>query len=71
MKMTPRLIIIGGLAVVLTVVAFVVFLPYVVFQPEADRSRPSPTPRSSSRAATSTSATAACTATASSRAPVT
>jgi cytochrome c oxidase cbb3-type subunit I/II len=34
MKMTPRLIIIGGLAVVLTVVAFVVFLPYVVFDPE-------------------------------------
>ena len=33
-KMTPRLIVIGGLAVVLTVVAFVVFLPYVVFQPE-------------------------------------
>ena len=34
MQMTPRTIIIGGLAVVLTVVAFVVFLPYVVFQPE-------------------------------------
>jgi cbb3-type cytochrome oxidase cytochrome c subunit/cytochrome c553 len=33
MKMTPRLIIIGGLAVVLTVVSFVVFLPYVVFRP--------------------------------------
>jgi cbb3-type cytochrome oxidase cytochrome c subunit len=33
MKMTPRLIIIGGLAVVLTVVAFVVFLPAVVFKP--------------------------------------
>ncbi len=33
MKMTPRLIIIGGLAVVLTVVAFVVFLPTVVFKP--------------------------------------
>ena len=34
MKMSPRLIIIGGLAVVLTVVAFVVFLPAVVFQPK-------------------------------------
>ena len=33
MKMTPRLIIIGGLAVVLTVVAFVVFLPVRVFKP--------------------------------------
>ncbi len=34
MKMSPRLIVIGGLAVVLTVIAFVVFLPYVVFQPK-------------------------------------
>lgn len=34
MKMSPRLIIIGGLAVVLTVIAFVVFLPAVVFQPK-------------------------------------
>ena len=34
MKMSPRLIIIGGLAVVLSVVAFVVFLPAVVFQPK-------------------------------------
>ncbi|NTU72157.1 MAG: c-type cytochrome [Coriobacteriia bacterium] len=34
MKMSPRLIIIGGLAVVMTVVAFVVFLPAVVFKPQ-------------------------------------
>jgi len=34
MKMSPRLIIIGGLAVVLSVVAFVVFLPAIVFQPK-------------------------------------
>ena len=34
MKMSPRLIVIGGLAVVLTVVAFVVFLPAVVFKPK-------------------------------------
>ena len=33
MRMTPRMIVIGGLAVVLTVVAFVVFLPYAVFKP--------------------------------------
>ena len=33
MQMTPKTIIIGGLAVVLTVVAFVVFLPYAVFKP--------------------------------------
>lgn len=33
MHMTPKMIVIGGLAVVLTVVAFVVFLPYFVFQP--------------------------------------
>lgn len=33
MKMSPRMIVIGGLAVVLTVVAFVVFLPAVVFKP--------------------------------------
>lgn len=33
MKMTPRLIIIGGLAVVLSVVAVVVFLPYAIFKP--------------------------------------
>jgi cbb3-type cytochrome oxidase cytochrome c subunit len=32
--MSPRLIVIGGLAVVLTVIAFVVFLPYVVFNPQ-------------------------------------
>lgn len=34
MRMTPKLIVIGGLAVVLSVVAFVVFLPYAVFRPE-------------------------------------
>ncbi len=34
MKMSPRLIVIGGLAVVLTVIAFVVFLPYAVFKPQ-------------------------------------
>ncbi|MBU4555690.1 MAG: cbb3-type cytochrome c oxidase subunit II, partial [Actinobacteria bacterium] len=34
MRMTPKLIVIGGLAVVLSVVAFVVFLPYAVFNPE-------------------------------------
>lgn len=33
MKMTPRMIIIGGLAVVLSVVAVVVFLPYAIFKP--------------------------------------
>ncbi|MDO8962907.1 MAG: c-type cytochrome [Coriobacteriia bacterium] len=33
MKMTPRLIVIGGLAVVLSVVAVVVFLPNFVFKP--------------------------------------
>jgi mono/diheme cytochrome c family protein len=33
MKMTPRMIVIGGLAVVLSVVAVVVFLPYAVFKP--------------------------------------
>jgi len=33
MKMTPKLIVIGGLAVVLSVVAVVVFLPYAVFRP--------------------------------------
>lgn len=34
MRMTPKLIVIGGLAVVLSVVAFVVVLPYAVFNPE-------------------------------------
>jgi mono/diheme cytochrome c family protein len=33
MKMTPRMIVIGGLAVVLSVVAVVVFLPYALFKP--------------------------------------
>lgn len=33
MKMTPRIIVIGGLAVVLGVVAVVVFLPYAIFKP--------------------------------------
>ena len=33
MTMTPRIIIIGGLAVVLSVVAVVVFLPYAIFKP--------------------------------------
>ncbi len=33
MRMTPRLIVIGGLAVVLSVVAVVVFLPYAIFKP--------------------------------------
>lgn len=34
MKMTPRVIVIGGLAVVLSVIAVVVFLPYIIFNPE-------------------------------------
>lgn len=34
MKMTPRMIVIGGLAVVLSVIAFVVFLPKAIFTPE-------------------------------------
>jgi cbb3-type cytochrome c oxidase subunit II len=33
--MTPKTIIIGGLAVVLSVVAIVVFLPYAIFKPAA------------------------------------
>jgi cbb3-type cytochrome oxidase cytochrome c subunit/cytochrome c553 len=33
MKMTPRLIVIGGLAVVLSVISFVVFLPAALFKP--------------------------------------
>lgn len=33
MQMTPKTIIIGGLAVVLSVVAVVVFLPYAIFKP--------------------------------------
>jgi cbb3-type cytochrome c oxidase subunit II len=33
MKMTPRIIVIGGLAVVLSVVAVVVFLPAAIFRP--------------------------------------
>ena len=33
MKMTPRLIVIGGLAAILSVVAVVVFLPFAVFKP--------------------------------------
>ena len=70
MKMTPRLIIIGGLAVVLTVVAFVVFLPAVVFKP-APTVNTCPSPPRNSSAGTCTSPTAACTATASSRAPAT
>ena len=34
MKMNPRTIIIGGLAVMLSVVAVVVFLPVAVFHPK-------------------------------------
>ncbi|MHB9150757.1 MAG: c-type cytochrome [Thermoleophilia bacterium] len=33
MRMTPRIIIIGGLAVVLSVIAVVVFLPFAIFKP--------------------------------------
>lgn len=33
MKMTPKVIVIGGLAVVLSVIAVVVFIPYLVFNP--------------------------------------
>jgi len=35
MQMTPKTIIIGGLAVVLSMVAVVVFLPYAIFKPTA------------------------------------
>jgi cbb3-type cytochrome oxidase cytochrome c subunit len=35
MKMTPAVIVVGGLAMVLGVISFVVFLPWAVFQPKA------------------------------------
>ncbi len=34
MKMTPKVVVIGGLAVVLSVIAVVVLLPYLVFNPQ-------------------------------------
>ena len=34
MKMTPKIIVVGGLAVVLFVISVVVFLPWAIFNPK-------------------------------------